>query len=324
MDSRIAKRSGIVIVAAVALVAIGVASTASATPTTGQSSKTFTIGYDALELSAPPFQQALRALTAQGKKYNFKVVAADARQNALTQLQQMQTWLNTKRVQAIDVVAVDINALLPVLRQAAHMKVPIVTSTFPSKFRSPLMVSITFSWLEYGRNAGKGAVNCIKTRLGGKANVAIVEPTIFPGLISDRIKGVKQELSNLPGAKIVAEIGPNKDQATALANVATALRARPEINTLVAVDSDDGLGALQAVRQAGLDPKKMCIQSSDYAGGAVAQVKNGNLWGDVQLPFQKSGPIVAKVVASLLHNAQSPYRGKTIYVPTRLIETPAK
>jgi ABC-type sugar transport system substrate-binding protein len=313
-----------VAVAAATVLALAVAASARETGSAEHASKQFTIGYSALALSAPPFQQALHALEAQGKNYNFKVVAADARQNALTQLQQLQTWLNTHRVQAIDVVPVDINALVPALRQAAKQHVPVIVSPFPKSYRSPLMASVTFSWLAYGKNAGKGAVDCIKSRLGGQANVAIVEPTIFPGLISDRIKGVKEEISKLPGVKVVAEVGPNKDQAAALANVATALRAHPEINTLIAVDSDDGLGALRAVQQAGMNPKQLCIQSSDYVPEAAKEVVNGNIWGDVQLPFEKSGPIVAKVLSSLLRNPHSLYRGKTVYVPTRLIETPAK
>jgi sugar transport system substrate-binding protein len=104
--------------------------------------------------------------------------------------------------------------------------------------------------VDLGASTGRAARAYVEQKLGGKAKIAIISGrSQIPEQANMRINGFKDEITKLPGVKIVA------DQDAWLAEQATKkvgdiLTANPDINIVWAANEGGTVGAVMAVRNA--------------------------------------------------------------------------
>lgn len=287
---------------------------------------TRTVGFSAITFNNATVASALDSLKQQGRKYGFNVIAADANGDPRTQLIQLEAWLNAKRVEAILLLPVAVDALLPAFDLAEKVGIPISTSAVPKNYTSQNVVTVAFDWKTMGRLGGQALLSCQAKRLkGAPLQVAIVEQPPNPGLTEARIEGIKEVLSKGTDAKVLAEIGPNPDnRAQVYKNVAAALRANPAINALIGTNHEQTIGALLGAKSVGLRPKEMCIVEVDHQPEVSSYLTSGELFGavdihltDIQTPFN------AKVLAEMMDGKGAEYRGKVINTEITAVETSA-
>jgi ABC-type sugar transport system substrate-binding protein len=158
--------------------------------------------------------------------------------------------LTAQKPDAIVVAPQSVKASIPALQRAHDAGIKIVTydahieADFPASDVRSDMISL-------GALTGKEAVDYINTKMGGKANVAIVAYNSLAAETSgQRTKGFKDEIAKLPGVKVVAE----QDAwiaANAITVVEGILTAHPEVNLIWSANEGGTVGAVTAVKNAG-------------------------------------------------------------------------
>src|SRR3954453_18097811 len=98
-----------------------------------------------------------------------------------------------------------------------------------------------------GLNAG----NYIGKTLNGKGAVVELAGIDTLPLTQDRTRGFDDALKNFPGIKKVGRAAAEFNVQTGQARTAELLQAHPTFDALWNHDDDQGIGALQAIRQAG-------------------------------------------------------------------------
>ncbi len=155
-----------------------------------------------------------------------------------------------KKVHAIVVAPLSEKGSVTALRRAYDKGIKIVTFDMALKEEFPSS-GIKSDQIALGSPTGREAVEYIKTKLGGKANIAIIAYMSFlPEACSKRMKGFKDEVAKLPGVKFVAQqdawVAP-----TAVTVVESILTAHPEVNLIWAANEGGTVGAVTAVKNSG-------------------------------------------------------------------------
>ncbi len=105
--------------------------------------------------------------------------------------------------------------------------------------------------------AGRMEAEAIVKAIGGKGSVVILEGPIGQSAQIDRSKGIQEALSKTPAVKVIEHKTANWSRAESLSLVENWLTAHPDqINGIIAENDDMALGAIQALKSKGIDPKK--------------------------------------------------------------------
>jgi len=125
--------------------------------------------------------------------------------------------------------------------------------------------------------------------------VAIVdEPEVTS--VQDRVKGFKQALAQLcPGVSVVADVDSGGTRTKASSDTGDILQAHKNLRGIFGINDDSALGALTAVKAAGLTGK-VAIVGYDATPEARAAIASGGMYGDaIQFP-KKIGATTIDVI----------------------------
>lgn len=123
-----------------------------------------------------------------------------------------------------------------------------------------------------GQALGNAAADYIRRHLGGKANVVILTHDSL-GFLAPRFAAIRAELDKVPGAVIVADISPETvNNAGGYATMQTILLAEPRIDVVLGADTVV-MGALSAMRDAGLARPDQFFGGIDGEADAVAELR---------------------------------------------------
>lgn len=126
-----------------------------------------------------------------------------------------------------------------------------------------------------GRVLAEAAADYIRTRLGGKAKVALLT---HDGLqfLAPRFTAMRDTLRTLPGVTIVADISPaTVDKEGGYRTMKTILLAHPNVDVVLGADTVV-LGALMALREARKARADQFLGGIDGEQEAVAEIKKGD------------------------------------------------
>jgi ribose transport system substrate-binding protein len=125
-----------------------------------------------------------------------------------------------------------------------------------------------------GKALGDAAASYIKTRLKGKANVALLTHDSLQ-FLAPRFVALRDALKDMPDVAIVADISPTTvNREGGAATMRTILLAHPDIDVVLGADTVV-LGALSAVRMAGKARQDQFFGGIDGEPEAVAEIKAG-------------------------------------------------
>jgi ribose transport system substrate-binding protein len=140
-----------------------------------------------------------------------------------------------------------------------------------------------------GKVLGDAAAAYIKEKLGGKARVVLLTHDSLQ-FLAQRFVAMRDSLDAMPGVTIVADISPvtvNKEGG--LTTMRTVLLAHPRVDVVLGADTVV-LGALQALREAGLDRADQFLGGIDGEPEAVAEIKRG---GPYKVSVSLNSPVFA-------------------------------
>lgn len=123
-----------------------------------------------------------------------------------------------------------------------------------------------------GKVLGDEAAAYIRAKLDGKAKVVLLTHDSLQ-FLAPRFTAMRDSLSSVPGAVIVADISPlTVDEAGGAAMMRTILLANPDVDVVLGADTVV-LGALSALRAAGKARNDQFLGGIDGEPQAVAEIK---------------------------------------------------
>jgi inositol transport system substrate-binding protein len=243
----------------------------------------------------------------------------DAKDDVSKQLSQVQNFI-ANGVDAIIVNPVDTSATAAITKAAADAGVPLVYVN-----REPIDVD------KLGPKAAFVASNeaesgTLETKqicklLGGKGNILVIEGVLSNQSAVQRTKDVHEVIAtpDCSGIKVVAEQTANYDRTQGQNLMTNWLSKGMKFDAVVSNNDEMAIGALQAMKSAGLDTKKAIVGGIDATQDALASMKSGDL--KVTVFQDAAGQGKGAVDAALALAAGKPVE-KKVYIPFQLV-TPA-
>jgi putative xylitol transport system substrate-binding protein len=201
-----------------------------------------------------------------------KVTVFDGQYDASVQVSQFETMV-TQGYDAILFVPIDINAGAAAVALAAKAGIPVVGSN--TRVNSEELTSYIGS---DDVLSGKMEAEAVLKAMGGKGNVVIIEGPIGQSAQIERRKGNLEALKGYPKVKVLEMKTANWSRAEALSLMENWLNAYPgKINGIIGQNDEMALGAIQAVKQAGLKLKDFPTAGIDGVTDAMLGVKNNEM-----------------------------------------------
>jgi ribose transport system substrate-binding protein len=213
-------------------------------------------------------QSIATGLKAGAEDAGLKFVVAQSGGDPQKHIQDMQQFLITG-VNTLVTLLVDPTAQAPVMIDAMRRGVNVNAVVF-----GPATSQANASQYEGGEVMGNLAKDYIESRLGGRANVVILNMDTIEA-VRPRFQAIRDVLRTVPGAKIVADQQPDditSDQA--FRTMTTILQKEPNVDVVLGVDATS-TGALAALRSAGKDRPDQFIGGFDGEPQALDEIARG-------------------------------------------------
>ncbi|KUI27516.1 LacI family transcriptional regulator [Mycobacterium sp. IS-1496] len=206
------------------------------------------------------------------KDNNIELVWNSANLDVATQASQVDSMIN-QGVDAIIVVPVQADSLAPQVAQAKAKNIPLVPVN--AALDSP---DVAASVQPDDVAAGEQEMQMMADRLGGRGNIVILQGPLGQSGEIDRTKGINNVLSRYPDIKVLATDTANWKRDEAVNKMKNWISGfGPQINGVVAENDDMGLGALQALKEAGRND--VPIVGIDGIEDGLNAVKSGEFIG---------------------------------------------
>jgi putative xylitol transport system substrate-binding protein len=196
----------------------------------------------------------------------------DGRYDASVQQSQFET-MSSQGYDAILFVPIDIEAGAAAVATAHAADVIVVGSN--TRVNSDLLTAYI------GSNdvvSGYMEAKAVIEKMGGKGNVVIIEGPIGQSAQIERLEGNLKAIAEYPEVNVLERRTANWSRAEALALMENWLTAHPgTIHGVIGQNDEMALGAVQAIKAAGLDVKDFAIAGIDGVSDAITAVKNGEM-----------------------------------------------
>ena len=137
-----------------------------------------------------------------------------------------------------------------------------------------------------GISAGEFMADTLFKKMGGKGKIVALQGMLANSVAVDRYQGLTNTLAKYPNIKLAAVDTAEWDRTKAFEKMKSFLVANPDVGGVWAANDNMALGALEAIRAAGL-AKKVLVVGCDgisemldavKAGEAAATVLNDSFW----------------------------------------------
>jgi ribose transport system substrate-binding protein len=183
------------------------------------------------------------------QKYGFEINIQDADADPHNQTQQLEDFIASK-VDMIAFAASDPAGLIPAVEAANKAGIPVITfdgSTNGGK----LVTFVGMDNYKAGVMSGEWAKKYITEKLGGKANVVILDFPQSAIVCVNRVKGFKDALADRPDVKIVAQQDGKASRTESMTVMENILTANPKIDVVFGINDDTIFGGVAACEAAG-------------------------------------------------------------------------
>lgn len=238
----------------------------------------YTIGLALSTTNNPFFVDLKEGVEKAAAEAGAKVQVVDAQDDASTQLNGMDDLI-TQGVDIILVNPVDSDAIVPAIENANAAGIPVIT--IDRNASAGEVVSLVAS---NNLEGGKMAADFIIEKLGEKAKVIQLEGVPGASATNERGKGFTDAAKDK--LEIVATQSANFNRAEGLTVMENLLQSHADVQAVFAQNDEMALGALEAIKAAGLEGKIMVV-GFDGNDDGLAAVKAGEMAATVaQQPIE--------------------------------------
>ncbi|CAM2157637.1 ribose transport system substrate-binding protein [Pararobbsia alpina] len=223
----------------------------------------------------------------------------------------IETYIQQK-VDAILVVAIDVNGIKPAITEAKKAGIPVVAIDAIVGGDNDVQVGVDNK--KVGVDIGTYTADYIKKSLGGKADVGVVG-ALNSFIQNVRLDGFKSGLASAPGAKVVSVVDGQNVQDQAQTAAENLISGNPEMKVVYATGEPALIGLVAAVSAQGATDK-VKIFGWDLSAAAIKGIDQGFVAAVVQQDPEGEGK--AAVGAALKLIAKQPVE-KNISVPVTIV-----
>jgi ribose transport system substrate-binding protein len=240
----------------------------------GTKEKKITIGIPLYNQQHEFWQNIYKTAQAVAAEKGIALLAVDSNYDPAKQVTIMEDML-AKKVDALILGAVDPAGVLPTVEQFNKAKIPVIAVDNPLEKGTVTFVGID----NYagGKMGGRWAGKYIKEKLGGKANIGILEYPEEQACI-DRANGFLDGVKEfVPDVKVVARLEGFAVRDKAMSVMEDIIQSHPEVNVVFGINDDSALGALAAMEAAGKTKSGELIVGFDGTADGKAAIKRGSI-----------------------------------------------
>jgi galactofuranose transport system substrate-binding protein len=230
------------------------------------------------------------SVKAEAEKRGITLKFSDAQQKQENQIKAVRSFI-AQRVDAILIAPVVETGWQPVLMEAKRARIPVIILD--------RNVAVTDTSLYLTRIApdfeveGQRAANWLTEKTGGKCNILELQGTVGSSAALGRMKGFNATIAKFPETKIIRSQTAEFTRAKGKEVMETMLKAEggKNICAIWAHNDEMALGAIQAVKESGLQPgKDILIVSVDAVDDALKAIVAGEINVSVELSPHLGGP----------------------------------
>ena len=202
----------------------------------------------------------------------------DAQQKQENQIKAIRNYIQQK----VDVIAfspVVESGWDTVLKEAKDAGIPVILTdrAVDSQDKTLYKTFLGSDFVKEGRLSGEWLVNETKSATG-PLNIVELQGTTGSSPAIDRAKGFRQMIKGNKNLKIIASQTGEFTRAKGKEVMAAFLKANPNIDLLFAHNDDMGLGAIEAIEEAGLKPgKDIKIVTIDAVHDGMVALSQGKI-----------------------------------------------
>lgn len=238
-----------------------------------KTSKEIVIGVTVLDLANPYYVQVVNGIKEQADRRNVRIIIDDPKSDVNKQIAAIEKF-TALGVDAIIIAALDQNSLENVLHTAIDRDIKIVAQA--TKVEN-CHIYVSFDEWDMGHTIGQGAGRWIREKLGGEAEVAILN---YPRIaqIANREKGIRDGIAEFaPKAKVVA-VKPSANPEEGKAATIEILKQHPDVKVVVGINDGGALGALAAFEELRKISGDVFIGGIDATPEALDKIRNGTAY----------------------------------------------
>lgn len=125
-----------------------------------------------------------------------------------------------------------------------------------------------------GVSAGEFTAKTLFDKMGGKGKIVAIQGLLANSSATERYQGLQNALAKYPGIKLVGAEPADWERTKAFEKMKSFLVANPDVGGVWTANDDMALGALEAIRAAGL-AGKVLVTGADGISEMFAAIKNG-------------------------------------------------
>lgn len=249
------------------------------------------IGFLAMNRTMTWMQYALKGAEETANKLGVELVIFDAENDVAKQTSMMEDLVSLG-VDAIITDPINVESLAPAVQAAYDNNVP--TFTFDRRCEGAPYLGFVGCDDVLG---GKLAAQYIGEKLGGKGKVVEIVGQEGSSVTYDRQKGFHSELeTNYPDIEIVYSQTGEFTSEKGMSVMEDAIVAVDEFDAVFSHNDDMLIGAMQAMKDAGVDLNKVVTISYDGTPAALELIKAGDHDATIQYPSCQAGMAVESAV----------------------------
>lgn len=258
------------------------------------------------------FNQMNEGAEKAAKEAGVKLVIFNANNDPAAQNSAIETYIQQK-VDGIAVVAIDVNGIMPAVKQAAAANIPVVAidAILPE---GPQKAQIGVDNGKAGADMGKFFLDYVKSDMGGKAKIGVVG-ALNSFIQNIRQKGFEETIKEKSGITTAGVVDGQNVQDTALSAAENLITGNPDMTAIYATGEPALLGAVAAVESQSKQ-KDIKIFGWDLTKQAIAGIDAGYVAGVIQ---QDPSAMGAAAVKALKTVADGGAVEKTIAVPVTIV-----
>jgi ABC-type sugar transport system substrate-binding protein len=263
-----------------------------------------TIAVNMYSREIPYFQEILKGLETEAKKYNWTIKATFANNDPTQQINQVQNAVTTQP-DAMVVVPIDENAIVPPIQQAKAANVPVMTMG-DNVAESGRDAQLAFLGVDYVQ-LGKEKAQYIVDQLKGKGKVGWIHGIRGLNFSERQVEGATPVFKAAPGITVVD--GPYTGSFSSdkgLSATENLLSRDPNLDALYFDNDDIALGGIQALTDRGISHDKILVVATDGGPPALEAVKQGDLDATFSLCGYAQGVKTIDVLHEYLVNGVKP------------------
>lgn len=255
-------------------------------------------------------------------KAGFDFYPGNTNGDAAKEAEFLNTYV-TQGYKGVAISPISEGASMKVIADAANRGLLVGISNFTLTNAPYMTGSFTSDNYDLGKTCGQAAVAFINEKLGGKANIAILQfKSLLPEQSGARVKGFLDQVSKLPGVAIIADQDAwLQDKAISVGgDIITA--QGDKLNLIFAANEGGTIGATMAVKNAGKDGKIFVFgfDGSEQMVQLLKDPANVLQAAIAQDPYNIGVKTMESLIKAIKGEDYSATKGKTIIVPGILLE----